>query len=95
MEAKERFFAEVDAFLYAVPGMSASETAPYIVTFSKDVRNPDKLTTELARQFHFEPTHRFSQLIVGFAARLTPEVVAALRKEPRVASIELDRGLTP
>ena len=85
---------------YRAPAAAGSNNtvgrpAPYLVTFTSEVKDPNKLTTELAEQFHFVPTHRFNQLIVGFAARLTPEVAAALGKDPRVANIELDRGLTP
>jgi hypothetical protein len=65
----------------------------YIVLFYDNVDAVAE-TQRLAAKHAFAPTYVYQSAIKGFAAQLRPEVVAALRCEPSVASIEYNSVVT-
>lgn len=84
------------ALVGAGPAAGSSRTAAsqgagdYIVAFQPDVRTPVRLTRALEQARGFTATRTFG-LLNGFAARLTPAQLAALRADPRVAYIDESR----
>lgn len=66
----------------------------YIVTLQAGAQAPAVVTRALERSRGFTATHRFTRLLKGFAARLSPAQVAALRADPRVANVDVDREFT-
>ena len=63
----------------------------YIVVFEDSVENPGQLTDQLRGEHGFQPTHRYSQALKGFAAPLSPAAADALSRNPRVAFVAPDR----
>lgn len=62
----------------------------YIVVFKDTVTNSLARTVELEQRHGFTATYRYSSVLLGFAARLATDTVAALRCEPDVAYIQED-----
>jgi hypothetical protein len=67
---------------YSIPG--------YIVVF-QDTTNAEAETARLAQKYPFTPTFVYSAALRGLSAPLANSVVAALRCEPTVHSIEYDQ----
>lgn len=62
----------------------------YIVVFHEGVA-PRAETERLSQVYGFVPRSVYERALLGFAATLTPEVVARLRCEPTVKYIDHDR----
>ena len=71
----------------AVPGQ-------YIVVFNDDVSDPDGKSKEKAGKANGKLKHTYVAAIKGFAAELTDEAVAELRRDPDVAYIEQDQTVS-
>ncbi|WKV73348.1 protease inhibitor I9 family protein [Streptomyces sp. PCS3-D2] len=67
-----------------------ADEAPYIVTVRQDV-DP----AAVARMVGASPDHVYRTALRGFAARLNPGQVAALRGFPGVESVWEDGGVSP
>jgi hypothetical protein len=65
----------------------------YIVLFHDQV-NAVAETQRLAATYAFTPKYVYESALKGFAAELAPSVVAALRCEPSVASMEYNQVVT-
>src|SRR5437867_240473 len=70
--------------LHAVPGR-------YIVVFQRGVANPAALARTLVTASGGSLQHTYASVLKGFAARLSDAAVAALRRNPHVASVEPDQ----
>lgn len=64
--------------------------APSYIVQYRDGIDPIAETTRLARTYGFTPTYVYSAALHGFAASLTPGIVASLQCEASVARIEHD-----
>ncbi len=62
----------------------------YIVQLKENAGDPLRLAESLAGD-DLVPTHVYRHVFTGFAARIGPKQLAALRRNPNVASIEPDR----
>jgi len=60
----------------------------YIVVFKDEVRDAIGSTFDVEQRFGFRAQYRYSHAIKGFAGRLAPATLDALRHDPRVAYIE-------
>ena len=66
----------------AIPGS-------YIVVYKDGQRSlADRLTNEFATRNSFQTNFRYQHSVQGFAAKLTPSALGALRSDPRVAYVE-------
>lgn len=66
----------------------ADAAAPgYIVVFI-DGTDPDAVTDELAAAHGFTPRHVFRHALLGFAAELSDDALAAVRRHPAVKYVE-------
>jgi hypothetical protein len=66
----------------------ADPAAPgYIVVFI-DGTNPDAVADELAAAHGFTPKHVFRNALLGFAAELSDDALAAVRRHPAVKYVE-------
>lgn len=66
----------------------ADPAAPgYIVVFHDGTR-PDAVTDELAAAHGFTPKHVFRNALLGFAAELSDDALAAVRRHPAVKYVE-------
>lgn len=75
----------------AETGDSAAVVAGrYIVTFRAGVADPLATTLALAGRLGFRPTHVYRARIRGFAARLSVDAVASLRRDPNVSAVYAD-----
>jgi hypothetical protein len=62
----------------------------YIVVLRSDVRDPRGYADRLVREHGGTVLHTYRHALRGFAARLPPRAVEALRRNPQVAAIEHD-----
>jgi subtilisin family serine protease len=62
----------------------------YIVMLNPDVVDVDRLANALERSEGFNTRFRYSAVVKGFSARLTPQQVTALEKSPAVVSVTPD-----
>ena len=62
----------------------------YIVRFADDERDVPALARALAAQHGGQVRHEYTSALKGFAARLPEQSVEALRRNPRVVSVEAD-----
>ena len=75
-----------------VPAEGAGK--PYIVVLHRDVVAASRVATtaaDLGREHGITIDHVYQVVLRGFAARLSPSKLARLSRDPRVASIGLDR----
>jgi Peptidase inhibitor I9 len=70
-------------------GQLDSRAPGYIVMFKDNVAARPE-TNRLAAAYGFTPRHIYEFALQGFSAELTPEVVAAVRCEASVQSVEHD-----
>ena len=75
-----------------LPGTASSEppSAPYIVVLA-DGASPQAVAREHARTAGADVSHVYGHALRGYAARLTPAGVAAVRSDPRVEYVTADR----
>jgi hypothetical protein len=67
---------------------NADAAAPgYIVVFV-DGTKPDDVVDELAAAHGFTPKHVFRHALLGFAADLSDDALAAIRRHPAVKYVE-------
>ncbi|MGH7754434.1 MAG: S8 family peptidase [Gemmatimonadales bacterium] len=66
----------------------------FIVVFNENVSDASTVAAGLARSYGATVLHRYSAVLKGFAARLSPQAVEALARNPNVAYIEPDRVVT-
>jgi subtilisin family serine protease len=71
----------------AVPGQ-------YIVVFNDDVADPDGKSKEKSAKANGKMKFSYTSAIKGFAAELSDEAVAQLRRDPDVAYIEQDQTVS-
>ena len=82
-----------DAPLFARGGPDAV-VGQYIVVFNDDVADPDGKSKDKAGKLNGNIKHTYVSAIKGFAAELTDEAVAELRRDPDVAYIEQDQTVS-
>ena len=63
----------------------------YIVVFKDGVSAVEACIDEMGTNYNFKPLFRYKHALKGFAAKLTPEQLDALRHDPRIAYIEQDQ----
>jgi Peptidase inhibitor I9 len=61
----------------------------WIVVFRAGT-DPDAVTDALAAEHGFRPRHVFRHALLGFAAELPDDAVAAIRRHPAVDYVEQD-----
>jgi len=81
--------ATTNALGSAVAATPTAAPTGYIVVLH-DATDPESRTAQLERALGFSAKHRYATAIPGFAAKLTPVQVAALRADPRVAFVSID-----
>lgn len=77
----------------AAPGARALPGS-YLVVFDERAGNTDALVGELSQRHAFRPQQRYRTALHGFAARLSPSMLAQVRRDPRVAYVEEDQIVT-
>jgi subtilisin family serine protease len=86
-----------DAKLVSVAPKAASVAAgnpipgSYIVVMKDAVANVDGAVDQIGQQYGTRASYRYKSAIKGFAGKLSPAAVEALRKDPRIAYIEQDQ----
>ncbi len=63
----------------------------YIVVFKESVAEVDRDVDEIGQRYNLRVDFRYRHALKGFAAKLSPVAVEALRKDPRIAYIEQDQ----
>ena len=63
----------------------------YIVVLKGSVGDVDRQVDDIGRKFKVKSAFRYQHALKGFAGKLAPAVVQALRADPRVAYIEQDQ----
>ena len=78
------------------PAATSQDSAPaaYIVVLNDSVANPASVAAAHANRVDAAPGHVYKHALKGYSAVLSAAAVAALRKDARVKSIELDRRVT-
>lgn len=66
----------------------------YIVVYQASVGDPRGKTERLERARGFKAARRYERAVEGFAAKLSPAQVEALRDDPEVAFVSPDRPVT-
>jgi subtilisin family serine protease len=74
---------------------SAADTKPYIVVFEKSsAAGARAATSDIASDEHFKTSQRYDDAVHGFAARLDKHDLEAVRDDPRVAKVVVDKPVT-
>ena len=81
----------VAASFSAVPAAAGAATNDYVVLYERSVSSPAAETTRQERARGFRARFRYGHAVKGFAARLAPGQVEALRSDPDVAAVVPDR----
>ncbi|MGH3736877.1 MAG: S8 family serine peptidase [Micromonosporaceae bacterium] len=68
-----------------------SGTASYVVALRGDAADPSAVAAGHLRRHGGRLGHVYRHALRGFSATLTPDGAAALRRDPRIASVEPDR----
>ncbi len=76
---------------WTAPAASAAIPGSYIVVFKRDVADPPGLARKLALENGGALRFSYTAALKGFAADLPDRAVAALRRNPNVASVEVDQ----
>jgi len=63
----------------------------YIVVLKESIADVDKDVDEIGQQYTLKADFRYKHALKGFAGKLSPVVVEALRNDPRIAYIEQDQ----
>lgn len=71
--------------------VSPAVVGSYIVVFKETLANVDVAVADLKVKHGIQPQFTYKHALKGFAGKLTPAVVEALRNDPRVAYIEQDQ----
>ncbi|MCX7898752.1 MAG: protease inhibitor I9 family protein [Methylocystis sp.] len=77
----------------AFAGWRETARQSYIVVLNDDA-DAARSAESLGRRYGFAPAHIFTG-VNGFSAALTPEAAQALRGDPSVRSVEIDRLSRP
>jgi subtilisin len=80
--------------LLSVPGVAAAKSQAaddYIVLYERSVPSVTRETDGLERTEGFRSKRRYAHAVKGFAARLSPRQVSALKADPQVVSVTEDR----
>jgi subtilisin len=72
-------------------GRPAPEADGWIVVYKDSVSSVTRESDQLERQQGFDTQFRYHRALKGFAARLSPGQVAALRRDPQVAYVAPNR----
>ncbi|HEU0299944.1 MAG TPA: protease inhibitor I9 family protein [Longimicrobium sp.] len=64
--------------------------APGVIVVYHDGTDADAVTAELAATHGFTPRHVFRSALLGFAAELSADALAAVRRHPAVKYVEHD-----
>jgi subtilisin family serine protease len=86
-----------DAKLVSVAPKAASTAAgnpipgSYIVVMKDAVANVDGAVDQIGQQYGTRASYRYKSALKGFAGKLSPAAVEALRRDPRIAYIEQDQ----
>lgn len=78
----------------AGPQVGPSVQDRYVVLFQANEPDPRGRALGLANQHGFSPEHVFQNVVKGFSARMSPQAVEALRRNPNVQAIEPDGIVT-
>jgi hypothetical protein len=78
---------------YSVAAMPAAQPVPdrYVVVLRDDVLDPRRVASAMAQQYGLAVSHVYEHALKGFAARIPPERLAAVRADPRVLFVSEDR----
>lgn len=77
--------------LFTSSAVAAKDHGRYIVVLKDSVTNPANLAHAQVGQRHGDVKHVYRHALKGYSATLPTEEVAALRKDPRVKHVTLDR----
>lgn len=80
-----------------VPSAAAAPPTPassYVVALRAAAGDPGAIAAEHARALGLAVRFVYRSALTGYAADVPPQAVAALRRDPRVASVEADRPLS-
>jgi subtilisin family serine protease len=88
------FAAAVVLIPVPAPALPSPPAAPYIVSLKTDAGDPATVAAEQAEALGFTVRLVYQSALTGYAADLTPADLAALRADPRVASVEADRPVS-
>ncbi|MFI6908801.1 S8 family serine peptidase [Nonomuraea sp. NPDC050394] len=88
--------APTSAAAQAVPDGSSAPTARepfagYIVLLGEPSADPAAVLTQHVRRYGGQPGHVYRHALRGFSALLTPTAAEALRRDPRVSSVQPDQ----
>jgi Peptidase inhibitor I9 len=78
------------AAIAAAPAQAASD---YVVTLSPpEGRTCDSTILDVISDFNVAPSNVYTSALCGFAAPLSKSQIRGLQSDPRVASVEADKG---
>lgn len=80
------------ALALIAPVAAQAQSSPYVVVL-EDGADASAVAQEHTRRFGADVSHRYRYALRGYAARLTPAAVSALRQDDRVLFVAPDREL--